>query len=394
LLVSYGANAGTLPGAIALHGWTSSYGLLFNLIAIPIAVGAVYAAVAALAVSTIYLPAGAIAAWLPDMLLNLLSKLTEWIAALPAGTIALKPWALWYIILFTGLVMLGSRYLRFSAKGSMIILALLPVMLLGYEMGVRLYTGQEVRVVFLDAGQADAAVIHAHGKMYMVDVGEEYSPSGEYAAHNGAQVEGIFLSHPHSDHAGGLPQVLECASVKRIYLPSGWDFCEQDEGVADDMLLARSMGIPITYLSAGDVIRLSDEVFVEVLSPQAQSGITDGNDLSLVMRMSYGDADVLFTGDLTVKGEYAAIPDVEVLKVAHHGAASSSSTLFLASAAPEVSVISVGENNSYGHPAQALLLRLERTHTSVFRTDVHGEIAVSLSKNGEMRVNVEKEDTP
>ena len=109
----------------------------------------------------------------------------------------------------------------------------------------------------------------------------------------------------------------------------------------------------------------------------------DGNGASLCMSVRIGEASVLFTGDLPTEDEYALFPDCDVLKVAHHGAKSSTSSLFLKMTSPSAAIVSVG-HNSYGHPAPETLARLQKAGASVFRTDECGAISALLRPNGDV----------
>ena len=106
----------------------------------------------------------------------------------------------------------------------------------------------------------------------------------------------------------------------------------------------------------------------------------------MVLLIEYGDAAALFTGDLPMGFEPGPMPDVDVLKVAHHGSNGSSSYMALNSATPSASVIPVGRGNGYGHPGDALLKRLEDTGTKIYRTDLRGAVTAELQQDGGVRV--------
>ena len=393
LLVSYGAVVGTLPGVVAIYGWVASYSVLLNLIAIPLAIFGMYGCVAALAASLISQTAGIVIGFVPDILLKALDMLAAWAATLPGNAISLRPWTVSYIILFIMVVVIGSRYLHMSRKWTIAAIILIPAMLVTYEAGIRILSRTEVKIVFLDSGQADSAAIHAQGKLYFVDVGNEVTPADTYAAHNGGRIEAIFLSHPHSDHAGGLSSVLESVDVQRIYISSGWETCSQDEIVKQAMETARTAGVEIVVLNEGDVIQLSEEVDMKVVASKEFALEGDANEASMVLQLRYGSTSALFTGDLPIGSEMEDAPDIDILKVAHHGSGSATSMLFLYETTPTVSVISVGAN-SYGHPAEKLLERLEYAGGEVYRTDIHGDIEVSLLKDGYISVEPEREVNP
>ncbi len=108
-------------------------------------------------------------------------------------------------------------------------------------------------MVFLDAGQADCAIVRTQGHTYMVDVGDTYTPAGDYLSATCLHLDGIFLSHPHQDHAGGLEDVLTVMRPEVIYVPAGWfEQTDISQAVTDGMEMAQSMGIEIVELSVGD----------------------------------------------------------------------------------------------------------------------------------------------
>ena len=152
--------------------------------------------------------------------------------------------------------------------------------------------------------------------------------------------------------------------------------------------MAKDMGARVVTLAAGDTVPLSENVSATVLYPPRDIEVSgDANAVSMLLRVDYGEASALFTGDLEIGEEPGPMPDVDVLKVPHHGSANSSSLMLLHSASPSAAVISAGRNNAYGHPAQALLERLEGTGASVFRTDECGAVTAQLHKSGEVSIS-------
>jgi len=244
-------------------------------------------------------------------------------------------------------------------------------------------------IVFLDAGQADAAVIRAENSVYLVDVGLPETPSDDYLTRAGLSPKAVFLSHPHDDHAGGLDELLDSFVPEAIYVPVGWYAIEADEGVSEAVSRAQSLGSKVVELSAGDVVPLSEGVRATVLHPAPGAEIADPNGISMVLLIEYGDAAALFTGDLPIGFEPGPMPDVDVLKVAHHGSNGSSSYMALFSASPSASVVSVGRGNSYGHPGEKLLERLAGTGTAIYRTDLRGAVTAELQRDGGVRVKTQ-----
>jgi len=144
-------------------------------------------------------------------------------------------------------------------------------------------------------------------------------------------------------------------------------------------------------ISAFDVWEI-DGSQIKFLYPDKEVFGKNDNDKSIVFVLSYGESDILFTGDAEEELEkyllenYEEYLNVEILKVAHHGSNGSSGEDFLDKVSPEYSVISVGEGNYYGHPSLRAVKRIERTGSGVFRTDMEGDIAFKIYQNGVERL--------
>jgi competence protein ComEC len=196
----------------------------------------------------------------------------------------------------------------------------------------------------------------------------------------------MVLTHPQLDHQGGLEPVLRALPV-RILLDAGEHEPLHDRIVA----LARSRGTRVLEAQAGLALRIG-RLRIEVLSPQARSRTgavprsgawADPNRRSVVALATYGSLDVLLTGD--AESEVTAplgLPDVDVLKVAHHGSADPGLAALLARLRPEVAVIEVGASNRYGHPHDQTLATLEHLVPTVRRTDSHGDVTVTQRARG------------
>ena len=358
---------------------------LGNLVIVPIILAGMYLAVAALLLSLLWMPLGAFIAALGDVTLLASTLLTRLCAALPLNALALPDLPLWLTLLFVGAVVAVSPLTRLRKGARCALLAALPALV----CVAALLPGPEgLQIAFLDAGQADAAVVLAEGGAYLVDVGLEGSPVSDYLAHIGLTPKAVFLSHPHTDHAGGLVTLLEEYLPETIYIPAGWDDVEADADVIEDIRMAEALGVNVVTLAAGDVVALSENVSATVLYPPRDIEASgDANAVSMLLRIDYGEASALFTGDLEIVDEPGPMPDVDVLKVPHHGSDNSSSLMFLHSASPSAAIISVGRGNAYGHPAEALLERLEGTGAAVFRTDECGAVTARLYEDGTVSVS-------
>ena len=199
------------------------------------------------------------------------------------------------------------------------------------------------------------------------------------------RLDGVFLSHPHQDHAGGLIDILASFRPGAVFVPAGWfDVDVSSPAVIEGIELAESMGIPIVELAAGDHMALSDAAEMTVYNPDRFTLPDEVNDMSLLQLVESEGTSVMFTGDLTLYGEPEDIPECDVLKVAHHGADNATSYRFLEAAVPDIAVISVGEN-SFGHPGEDALERLEASGAEILRTDRLGAITL-IHRGGEWRM--------
>ena len=236
-------------------------------------------------------------------------------------------------------------------------------------------------VYFLDVGQGDSALFFYEGKTILIDAGEYEMGDrvvDELLSHGVTKIDLLVATHPHSDHIGGMQKVIAAFPVGKVLdtglphpSPSYEHFLETIE----------QKHIPYQVAEQGQTIDIDPSLRVLVLSPPKDQSDDDLNANSVVLRISYGVIDFLMTGDLGKEGEDALIRtgyplDAEILKVGHHGSSSSTSPAFLARVRPETAVISVGEDNPYGHPHTETMDLLEKSGVMVYRTDRDGTILV------------------
>lgn len=249
------------------------------------------------------------------------------------------------------------------------------------------------RITFVDVGQGDGALICSDGHAAMLDCGTGADDAaGMLAALRRAGVDSLdalILSHPHADHIGGAAAILSQVTVGEIRLSATEPEQEVDRMALESLQnAALEYDVPIVPLKADDRFSVGNFDF-HVL--YCDTDASEENDRSAVIRVSHGEHAVLFTGDATRETEYALIGagvdlSCDVLKVAHHGSATSTSEKFLYLADPTAAVISVGEN-TYGHPTDAVLERLAAQDTTIYRTDIYGDITMYFEK--ELSVSTE-----
>lgn len=249
------------------------------------------------------------------------------------------------------------------------------------EPPTRLNTN-ELGVWFLDVGQGDCSLIADHDHAILID-GGEYDNGfliAEALKKRGiTHLDAVINSHPHSDHLGGLPTVLEQIPTDAVYLPD-YPASLTPTGYTFERFLdvAEAQNLRISVPNCGDTLTFGG--FSLTFFSIDNAAWEDLNDCSLVCRIAHGNNSFLFTGDITENAENVMlaknlIQPATVLKTAHHGSGNSSSEAFLDAVQPEYAVISVGSFNDYGHPSAHCLERLFARTGDVFRTDVDGTTA-------------------
>lgn len=399
VLVSVAATLGTMPVLLFHFGYLSFAGILLNIPALPliaIALSAGLLMVAASYLTPILAPAFGSAS---DLLVNLLLSIVEngsrvftFLAAAP-GRISMQTVGLLVLVSLVPPALAAARYRwRLLIAGALCITAGL-----WYNVGTRFYAPQ-LSVVFFDVGHGDAALVRfPNGKHLLVDTGNQTVFVDQarrvilpYLARNGIkQLDAVLITHPHRDHAGGLPALLTRLPVARIVTTT-----------VDSSLIATAYRprqlpgnsqLPITTSAAGDTLLLDPAVRVRVLSPSpALARANNPNERSLVLQLQFGQSRLLLLGDIEREaeqflGRYPALFLLcDLVKVAHHGSRTSSSASLLdrvvnADSAP-LAVISTGQSSRYGLPDVEVLARWQARRADVHVTASAG--ALEIKSNG------------
>ena len=240
----------------------------------------------------------------------------------------------------------------------------------------------ELTVAALDVGQGQSVLLRSGHYLTLVDCGGDGPDNAGDVAADYIQSLGctsldlLVVSHYHEDHANGIPQLMKRMDVKSIALPD----VEVGDPLRNEILaLAKEQSVEIWMVRDDTHVFLGEDQEL-ILYPPMYGG-EETNELGLTVLASCGDCDVLLTGDMgsqteTELLEYTPLPDIELLIVGHHGSKYSTGEELLQTLRPETAIISVGENNSYGHPAKETLERLEQQGTQVYRTDLQGTVVI------------------
>ena len=240
-------------------------------------------------------------------------------------------------------------------------------------------TDGEIFLHVIDVGQGDAILVQSSDGCILIDTGTNDSEN-DLIAHLRAcgvkVVDYLICSHAHSDHIGGADAVFDNFEVKTVLIP----YIDESNPDIGSMLFSMADAKPrIIHPARGDTFSLGD-ITVTALTPIGNSD--DYNDMSLVMKLSFGDTSFLFTGDISENVEHELLStypngelDCDFLKIAHHGSNTSTCTEFINALTPTVASVSCGRNNDFGHPRHEVLKRLsDGGCESIYRTDEMGSV--------------------
>ncbi|MGE5676434.1 MAG: DNA internalization-related competence protein ComEC/Rec2 [Pseudomonadota bacterium] len=392
LALSVSVSLGLAPVLAWYFNYISIISLVINIAAVPLSFLITLAGFCGVLVGMV--SAAAVYVFSVDYyLIRLLTFLTVKAAALPftgfnIPALPIYGYALYYLglgLLYASTMKAFVRiYLGRLAAGYMVIIT---AAFLIYN-----FPSQEMKLVFFDVGQGDSCCIITPGKRVVLVDGGGSSGHGEFyydiggkvtlpaLLHQGVwRIDTIVVSHMHDDHLEGLLKVLEGLPVKRIIIPrvsaGEMNISKHSRELLE---LCDRKGIRVYRLGKGDSISLGGGIRMDFLLPGVVA-MEDENQNSLVGLLTYGKFRALLSGDIGSITEAGLVQEAiasSVLKVPHHGSATSSSTEFLDAVEPNVSIISVG-NNNFGHPAEETVRRLEANSGKVYRTDESGAVTIT-----------------
>lgn len=242
-------------------------------------------------------------------------------------------------------------------------------------------------VHFIDVGQGDSTFIQfPNGETSLIDGGSRQY--GErvvnYIKDLGIEkIDYLIATHPHEDHIGGLPEVVRNFKIGKVYMPNK----TASTRIFEELLLEiDKKDLKINLAKAKDYIIDDEQLKYCILAPN-RDDYAETNDFSVVTKIEYKNDSFIIAGDAEESSELDMIKNdnnlkSDVLRIAHHGGRTSSNEKFLEKANPKYSIISVGSDNSYGHPHRETLERLKEIDTHIMRTDDFGNIVFISDGNG------------
>ena len=248
---------------------------------------------------------------------------------------------------------------------------------------------------FIDVGQGDSEFLQLpDGKTMLIDAGEVVSGKTVVDYLRGRNVETIdylVATHPHSDHVGGLVDVIEAFDIGEVWMP---DASEGTEVYNEFLDAVESEGCEVHKAEAGKEIVSDDSGYeVSILGPKSDTQSDDMNDYSVILKVLYGDTAMLFTGDAPASSVLAGDPGhVDVLKAAHHGSATGTNAEVMQAITPTAVIMSYAEGNDYGHPDQSVLDAVTAANVKTYSTAVNGDIIVT-SDGGKIEISTMRTGT-
>ena len=379
----------SLPFGISLFSQCSLVTVPANLVSAPLFTLACSIGMGAAAVHADFPGAGSLLLQVALALTEVLCGAVRWFAALPYSCVpaTLSPVAA--TVMVTGMgALLWLFWPKPSAKGFGILFGATASICL---VCVLLLHGT-TRIVMLDVGQGDAILVQSGGRSMLIDTGNKDDLLRRALARSHiVHLDGVLITHPDDDHCGSLDMLSGVCEIDAVLVAQ-----DLMEGSCPNCIRLRDAcadaGLPMRGLTLGDAVSFG-EFTLFVIWPHGYVSCGENEDSLCLMLAFDGNRDgksdwlMLFTGDAGAAELHrmladGSLCDVDALKVSHHGSATGLDGEILEVLRPEYALISVGEQNRYGHPSEAVLALLGGAEAEVYRTDRDGDISVIFTARG------------
>jgi competence protein ComEC len=387
-VVSLAAQIGTMPFTAFYFGRVSIVAVVANLLVVPVSGVNVLLGFATVAFSFVSNWMAGCYAALDNLLVSMLLKFVLWCSRVPFAYVETMTvggaFTIFYYIAVTALFSMRKPRAFVKAVATALIVLNFIIYHNAFVDSTPLF-----RATAIDVGQGDAILLELPNKhAVLIDTGPKFmtNDSGErmiapLLKRKGIEaLDAIILTHPHDDHVGGCRYLLENIRIGRLIVS---DSTSSSRPYREILTRARELGTPILLAGAGESLQFDPTTRIFVLHAAPAIRPRDLNDESIVVKAVYGRSSLLLMGDASVRVEQELIqngaPDLasEVIKVAHHGAATSSGMDFLKTVKPSLALISVGRENKFKHPSPVILSRYETMGIETRRTDLRGALVIS-----------------
>lgn len=374
LSVTLSAMVLTMPLCAYYFGTVSVIGIITNLLTLWVISTIFYGIMLSCLLGWIWQPLGQAAAWVIAWPIRYVIFVAKLLSKVPLGVIFVNSpyivaWLIFVVVMVAAFLI--SKRKRPVILGVCILLGLLASVFLARIEP----KGDDFRVTVLDVGQGQCILLQHDDRNYVVDCGGDGAAaaadlaSAELLSQGIRKLDGLVITHYDADHAAGAELLLSQIPAETLYLPDA----EPDDKIRN--ALEDRYEDSICWLDFGQVLQLEDYPITIIAAEEDSSG----NDSSLCILFQPEDYDILITGDRDIGGENTLlkqhpIPELELLVVGHHGSGSSTGFELLQATSPAMAVISVGNDNGYGHPNQKTLDRLRLVDCEVWRTDLNGTL--------------------
>jgi competence protein ComEC len=391
MLIPIGATVFTLPVVAFLFGFVSPFGIVSNLTYVPFFSFAVMPiGILGLIITPI---SELVSSYMYSICMDGIGLILTVSNAIGKLKPVAAPWIVWIFVSYAGLII--AFFARQSKVKRIIVTSICISVLLIPVIAHQLRISQKLCFDFISVGQGDSALVTKGSYSMLIDAGGSFSGFdtgrfvvGPYMLRRGiTRINLIVITHPHPDHIGGIPFILDRFEVSEVWVNTRYS---RSPYLLDVLGITQKKSAPLKTVSMGDTNAIG-EIKISVLNPrttrEAGAESLDQNLLAIVLRVSDNDICGLFMADADGLGEINICRleedlSADVLKVSHHGSRRSCTNMLLDKVNPKIAVVSCGYSNRYNLPNKDIINRLENRGIKVYRTDLDGEIQICPDELG------------